>query len=395
MISLENYVGREQAYVKHVFLASYLESLIHKTASTFNQIAYIDGFAGPWQSAGENYEDTSFGIALRAMRNAKASWKRINGRDVQMLAFLVEQDATAYAKLEAFAAKFPDITIKTYNQDFTTASASITKDIPAAAFAFFFIDPKGWGIKIQSIETMLSRPKSEVVFNFMFDFINRAASMSDPKIVSGLDELILTGNWRQRLSEIDSSGFDVASVRQEILVSGFRETLQKIGNYTFVAETTVLRPLRDRPLYCLMYATRHPKGIEVFRDCQIEALRQQSAVRAGIKLQNEKNQSGQTELFASLHEMGPDQTESCLEQERAAALQTLLSNIPQAPSFGTYGDARAAALTNHVVRVADVNRLAATLRKEGRLLFADWPARKQVPEPEYQVQRVGGGLLDF
>ena len=83
------------------------------------------------------------------------------------------------------------------------------------------------------------------------------------------------------------------------------------------------------------------------------------------------------------------------EQERAAALQTLLSNIPQAPSFGTYGDARAAALTNHVVRVADVNRLAATLRKEGRLLFADWPARKQVPEPEYQVQRVGGGLLDF
>ena len=51
MVALENYVGREQSYVKHVFLERYLESLAHKTASTYSQIAYVDGFAGPWQSA--------------------------------------------------------------------------------------------------------------------------------------------------------------------------------------------------------------------------------------------------------------------------------------------------------------------------------------------------------
>lgn len=75
MVSIEDYKGREQAYVKHVLLEQYLQALVHKTASVYPHIVYVDGFAGPWQSANENHEDTSFGIALRALRTAKAAWK--------------------------------------------------------------------------------------------------------------------------------------------------------------------------------------------------------------------------------------------------------------------------------------------------------------------------------
>src|ERR1700748_3080921 len=88
MVAFQDYAGREQAYVKHVFLERYLEALIFKTASRYNHIVYVDGFAGPWQSASEQFEDTSFGIGLDALRRAKASWKKI-GRDVRMSAFLV------------------------------------------------------------------------------------------------------------------------------------------------------------------------------------------------------------------------------------------------------------------------------------------------------------------
>jgi hypothetical protein len=73
MVSLHHYVDREQSYVKHVFLESYLEALVHKTASIYPHIVYVDGFAGPWQSANENFDDTSFGIALNALRQAKGS----------------------------------------------------------------------------------------------------------------------------------------------------------------------------------------------------------------------------------------------------------------------------------------------------------------------------------
>ena len=395
MISLKNYAGREQAYVKHVFLANYLERLIHKTASAYDHIAYVDGFAGPWQSAGENYEDTSFGIALKALRGAKASWKRIRGRDVKMSAFLVERDPTAYARLETFAVKYPDVSVKLYKRDFTDAAGDIVKDIPRNAFAFFFIDPKGWRIRLESISTMLRRPQSEVVFNFMFDFINRAASIQQSDIVQGLGELIVHGNWRAELARLEAEADDgrVSEKRKEILVSGFAETLSKAGDFPFVAETTVLRPLMNRPLYCLMYATRHAKGVEVFRDCQIEALRKQSTVRAGAKLRLEQDQTGQNEMFPSLHEMGPDETEKFLANEREAARLTLLANTPEAPAFASYGGLRTTVLTKHVVKVSDVNRIAALLRREGYLAFPDWTARKQVPDEHYRVQKIARDLL--
>ena len=178
MVALTDYAGREQSYVKHVFLERYLERLVHKTASKFPHIVYVDGYAGPWQSANERFEDTSFGIALNALRRAKSSWKE-RGRDVNMTAFLVERDANAYQKLAQIAAMYPDIEIKTYPADFLTVVPNILTDIPADAFSFFLVDPKGWRIPLLSLKALLSRPHSEVIFNFMFDFINRAVSMKD------------------------------------------------------------------------------------------------------------------------------------------------------------------------------------------------------------------------
>ena len=204
MVSLSDYSGREQSYVKHVFLERYLERLVHKTASKFPHIVYVDGFAGPWQSANERFDDTSFGIALNALRRAKASWKE-RGRNVKMTAFLVERDATAYQKLAQIPAKYPDISIKTYPADFLAVVPDILGDIPADAFSFFLVDPKGWRIPLLSLKPLLSRPHSEVIFNFMFDFINRAASIRDPTVVAGLNELIPHGDWRTTLEAAEVS----------------------------------------------------------------------------------------------------------------------------------------------------------------------------------------------
>jgi hypothetical protein len=102
----------------------HLETLVHKTASQFPHIVFVDGFAGPWQSANEKLEDTSFGIVLHALRRAKASWKEKN-RDVRMSAFLVERDPEAYKKLAQVPARYPDISIKTYSADWTGISPEI------------------------------------------------------------------------------------------------------------------------------------------------------------------------------------------------------------------------------------------------------------------------------
>lgn len=386
MVSLDDYVGREQSYVKHMFLESYLEALVHKTASKYPHIVYVDGFAGPWQSANEKLEDTSFGIALNALRRAKASWKK-KQRDVRMSAYLVERDPSAYQQLASTPARYPDVAIKTYNDDFLTVLSKILKDMPRDAFAFFLIDPNGWRIPLGALEALLARPHSEVIFNFMFDFINRAASIRDSAVVTGLDELIPYGDWRSKLEEAERSGSVNPGERKAILVEGFAQSLKQLGNYDYVAETTVLRPLKDRPLYCLFYATRHPKGIEVFRDCQVAALREESKTRASTKVRHVATTTGQGEFFESLHDMAPDELESFLQVQRIEAEETLLELAPNSPHFLTYEKLRAQVLARHVVRRPDMNKIAARLRHENRLLFPDWERGKQVPQPGYRTQR--------
>jgi three-Cys-motif partner protein len=387
MVALQDYIGREQSYVKHIFIERYLETLVHKTASTYPHIVYVDGFAGLWQSANENFQDTSFGIALNALRRAKASWKE--KRDVRMSAFLVERDPEAHKKLAQVPARYPDISIKTYSADFLTVLPMILNDIPADAFAFFLIDPKGWRIPLNAFAPMLARPNSEVIFNFMFDFINRAANIKEPAVVSGLDELIPHGNWRTKLDEAErTSGGLTPDQRKTILVDAFAESLVQLGSYKYVAETTILRPLRDRTLYCLFYATRHPRGIQVFRDCQIKALTEQSKTRATIKVKHAEISTGQGEIFQSLHDMGPDDLTAFLQSQRGEAEKTFLESAPEAPGSVLYKLLWPQVLARHVVRLTDVNQIGARRRDERRLRFPDWKKGKRVPKPQYRIQRV-------
>jgi three-Cys-motif partner protein len=388
MISFADYVGREQSYVKHVFLEQYLEALAHKTASTFSQIVYVDGYAGPWQSANERFEDTSFGIALNALRRARASWKQ-RGRDVQMSAFLVERDRQAYKHLEQIPGRYPDIGVKTYSADFLSVMPAILNDMPANAFAFFLIDPKGWRIPLTQLSPILSRRNSETIFNFMFDFINRAANIKDPAMLSGLNDLIPFGDWRSKLeaAERDHPGGADPDVRKRILVDAFARSLAQLGVYKYVAETTVLRPLKDRPLYCLFYATRHHTGIEVFRDCQVKTLLEQARTRAAVKIQHAAASSGQREFFESLHDMGPNELTTFLEAERREAETTVLQLVPQGPESILYGSLWPRVLARHVVKISDVNKIAAQMRTDNRLSFPDWEKGKRVPQHNYRVQR--------
>jgi three-Cys-motif partner protein len=388
MVAFENYVGREQAYVKHIFLESYLERLAHKAASYYPHIVYIDGFAGPWQSKSEKYEDTSFGIALRALNRARETWKG-QGRDVSMSAYLVERDNDAYQKLVRLPETNADISIRPYAGDFVSVLPSLVGDLPAHSFAFFFVDPKGWAIRLRDLSPLLERNNSEVVFNFMFDFINRAVSIQDPKIMIALGELIPFGDWRTKLDEGErmTPGGLTPELRKNILVEAFRQSLKVLGKYQYVAETTVLRPVSDRPLYSLCYATRHPKGIEVFRDSQIKALREQSSTRATTKIKSAEGRSGQMEFFRSLHEMGPIDFESFLKSEEDLIEHALLKRVPKSPGWIFYEALRAQVLEDRVVKFAAVNNVAARMRKSRVLLFPDWQQGKRVPQGYYRVMR--------
>jgi three-Cys-motif partner protein len=388
---LTNYVGREQAYVKHHFLADYVERLVFKVASSYRDVVYIDGYSGPWKDQGDRFEDTSFGIALQALRKAKAEWKRVRGTEVTMTALLVERDRDAYQRLQEIIPRYPDITIKTFPGEFVPLIGDLIKAIPTGGFTFVLMDPKGWKIDMNTVAPLISRPNTEVVLNFMFDFINRFATMEQPAIQAGLDALMPATDWRRRIAELNADPAERgANPRKDILVAAICDAVGRLGKYPHVLETPVLYPTKDRTFYSLIYATRSDKGIEVFRECQHDALKAQDLVRDQLKSTKRAAATQMTDLFAGTP-TGNEFAAKWMTQQEADARMAMLGMIPSAPASIKYGEVWPAVLAKHGVRRRRLARMAAELSGAGELKFLDWAPRKQVPDDRYRVQRRDSG----
>jgi len=377
----EAYAGREQAYVKHFLLENYLSDLFHKIASGFGHIVYVDGFSGPWQSAGENYSDTSFGIALKTLSSAKETWKA-RGKDVVATAFLVEKNQSSFSKLDGLKKSFSDINLITYNANFVDIADTLASQIPRNAFTFLFIDPKGWKIDMARLKSLFSLLNCEIVFNFMFQFVNRAAYINDPAITKGLNELITAPNWRQKIIDASESSTEE---RKRILVEAFSSTIAQIGGFEYVADTTIFRPIKDQPLYSLIYATRKPKGIEVFRNCQIKTLREQSAVRDATKSANVLKTKGQIELFG-ISEMKPNTLDIDLQEQARFAREDFLNTVRLSADKLYYAEIWPKILGRFVISKTEMNAIVAEARKQGLITIPNWGVRQRTPHDQSQIK---------
>jgi hypothetical protein len=84
--------------------------------------------------------------------------------------------------------------------------------------------------------------------------------------------------------------------RKEILVTAFSDTPD--WQLSICRRDGCAAAAKDRPLYSLLYCTRNKTGIEVFRKCQIAALKEQSRTRAAVKIRHAKNTTSQGEIFS-------------------------------------------------------------------------------------------------
>ena len=168
------YKDRKQAEVKHHLLSKYLERLINIVGRKpdINEFVYVDAFAGPWQESKENYEDTSFGIALSILEQAYA--RLSNERTYTIRAIFIEKDPIAFRRLEAFTNS------RTGNVVATCRNAAFSECVPELAqlrgFSFYLIDPKGFKdcVEADVLRPLLRNQNAELLINFMWSFIKLA-----------------------------------------------------------------------------------------------------------------------------------------------------------------------------------------------------------------------------
>lgn len=184
-VDLSNYPGREQAYVKHCLLEGYLPDWAYKVGSTWDSLVYVDAFAGPWQTTHPNYADSSFGVAVDALRRCQLGLLEGRGRDLNIECILGEQDKDAFAHLESFATaqSHPNFLVHALPGTFAKQAAKIEQLIKGSGrnpFRFVFLDPKGWAdIPMQRLQFLLSHRSCEVLINLMTRHINRFLDQPD------------------------------------------------------------------------------------------------------------------------------------------------------------------------------------------------------------------------
>lgn len=381
------YTGREQAYIKHLFLRQYLGRLVHKIGSFSDHVVYVDGFSGPWKSAAENYADTSFGIALKALTDARTSWANMHGRarGVRMSAYLVETDPGAFAHLQTIDAHFPAVEVHPYPRDFIETVPEIASAIPSNAFSFALVDPKGFALDMDKLKPLLARERSEVVFNFMFDFANRFTKL--PQLQATFDRLFVGVDWREELDRLEANSATTPDDRKSAFLRWFKSAVRNVGGFQYVADVEVQYPGRSRTFYYLVYGTRKPAGLKVFRDCQIKALEEQSAVTGRMQIQAVAN-TGQGFLFGPPQPAPDLKLRTGMERERTAARGMLLRLVPDHGPGVQWGLLWPKILADHVVSESMLGRIANELRKADIISIPAWSSeRKQIPDDSYRLFR--------
>lgn len=294
------YQGRELAYIKHRLLESYLEKLFLIIGSgarrlRLNEICYVDCFAGPWASESEDLSDTSIGVSLRILKKCQESL-RAQGASIKFRALYVEKDKASFQRLEKFLQQqaSADIHAQAYHGDFIELRSKILTWCGDPAFVFFFIDPKGWSqVSVDALRPLLRRRRSEFLINFMYDFVNRTASMAD---------------WKNEISELLGEAVEIERLspenRERLLLNTYRKNLKHElptdaqwrprSGYVRVLDRT-----KERSKYHLVYLTTHPKGVVEFMGISEGIDLIQKRIRASTKEAIRSAKTGINDLFGA------------------------------------------------------------------------------------------------
>jgi three-Cys-motif partner protein len=366
------YEKREQTQVKHYILRHYLERFAHIVGSHWSSITYVDGFAGPWNVRSTELSDSSFAIALEELRRARAT-HRARGRDIKLRCFFLEQKREAYNQ-KAFTDKVTDAEIRTLNNSFENSVGSILDFIRSGGqtFPFVFIDPTGWtGFRLKTISPLLNLDTGEVLINFMTSHIRRF--LNDESSQQSFVDLFGSAKFRERIKGLSGNDLD------DGLADEYMEALRKAGKLQYVLPAIVLHPEINRMHFHLIYATRHPKGVEVFKDTEKQAMKEMERAREQAQRRKREERTGQQELLFAAQDTPEGQHYSSLRDRYLAISKDNVLKLLRQQVRSSYDAIWLRALNQPLVWESDLRAWVKEWQNQGYLRLEGLQGRERVP----------------
>jgi len=374
------YARREQTLVKHIILKYYLERFAIIVGSHWDTLTYIDCFSGPWKVKSEKFEDSSFSIALEQLRKARDLHKKQTGKTLKLRCFFLEKTPSAYAKLRQFAGQQDDVIIETKNKKLEDAIQDIKKFVRAGgttSFPFIFIDPTGWsGFALETITPLLKLDPVEVLITFMTEHIRRFIEWPQKQNQESFIKLFGTSRFKDILKGLEEKD------REDAIVTAYSECVKRVGSFGYTSSAIVLHPKKNRTHFHLIYATRDPRGIQVFKDAEKKAMPVMERTRDEAQKRGREERTGQTELglFSGTVTQDPSEyfrslRERYLSRARAAVLALLQTKKQLA-----YDEAWSSAMTFPLTWKSDLKNWIQEWEQDGQLKIMGMKERQRVPK---------------
>lgn len=248
---------------KHEILRRYLDAWFPILGSWQGRVVYLDAFAGPGIYKGG--EPGSPIVALESLLSHPAFPKL--ARCEFVFIFLEPREdrfevlEEKIAELKVRHAPFPkNVHVSVLQRRFDEGAAEILSDLERQktelAPTFAFIDPFGFkDTPLELICRLLSFPRCEVLFTFMFDHINRF--LEQESVAGHIEGLFGTGGFQEAASKQGDE-------RKTFLRDLFREQLKTLCGFDYVTSFEMVNR-QGHSIYFLFYGTRNIKGIEVMK----------------------------------------------------------------------------------------------------------------------------------
>jgi three-Cys-motif partner protein len=157
------------------------------------------------------------------------------------------------------------------NLDANAAMELIVDQIPLrGSLTLALIDPYGLHISLDSIRLLSSRQSDLIIyFPDRLDMLRNWDKYYMDNDNSKLDQFLGTGEWRSQLSENNSDK------HPEVLYDLYETQLRSLGYQWFDSKRIYAQG--NRPIYRLVFATKHPRGLSIWKNVSIKGLDGQSS----------------------------------------------------------------------------------------------------------------------
>lgn len=370
---INHYQGREQSFVKHLFLAKYLEQAAYKLfqgrSPVFN---FVDAFAGPWRNSdSESLSDTSFALALKTLENVRRILTSSGRPNLRIRFRFCEQNPNSFIKLRAFAEVNTKFDIKVFSGTFEDNLEEIREacnDI-SDSFTFTFIDPTGWKVDSGQIFSFLKDLRGEVLFNFMSEHVNRHAGWNG--VAESFGRFLANPAWRPAFESFP----DNVSNEEKVLRL-FKLKMKESGAATHLPDIVIRKPRANRTKMRLILGTHNAHGVSVFREVQAQVEKEAIRTRQNIKT----TESGQPSLFSDeqIIDFEAQREGVGCQKNLDAAAEALLSLVKLKPGIA-FESVAPLVMEQIPVRETNVKDIAVEQHKAGNLIF-DLPPRRRKPQ---------------